>query len=151
MLTVKLKGDPSATQWIWVNLQITNNGTTAVPLSDLTVRYWYLYDSTPVVAQADQCSYIQGPPTACTNITRSWTAVTPARAGADFYFQMGFAAAGGNLNPGATSEFGIGFHKNDWTNFTQAGDYSYNASTSFAATTKVTVYRAGTLVYGTEP
>jgi hypothetical protein len=150
MLTVRLKGDPSATQWIWVNLQITNNGTTAVPLADLTLRYWYLYDSTPVVAQADSCSYAHAP-AQCANLTRAWTAVAPARAGADFYYQIGFGAASGNLNPGVTAEFGLGFHKNDWTNFTQTGDYSYNASTSFAPTTRVTVYRAGTLVYGTEP
>ena len=68
----------------------------------------------------------------------------------DAYYQMGFAAAAGNLNPNATAEFGIGFHKNDWTNFTQPGDYSYNALTAFTTTTKVTVYRVGVLVYGTD-
>ena len=31
------------------NIQITNNGTTAIPMSDLTVRYWYTYDTTPIV------------------------------------------------------------------------------------------------------
>ena len=30
-------------------------------------------------------------------------------------------------------------------------DYSFNGLNAFTATTKVTVYRVGTLVYGTEP
>jgi hypothetical protein len=150
-LTVKLKGDPTATQWIWTNLQITNNGTTAIPLSDLTVRYWYTYDTTPVVAQADQCTYTFTPPAQCTNITRSWVAVSPAKTNADYYFLMGFVAAAGSLNPGATAEFGLGFHKNDFSNVTLTNDYSYNAATSFTTTTKITVYRLGVLVYGTEP
>jgi hypothetical protein len=149
---VRLKGDPTATQWIWTNLQITNNGTTAIPLADMTFRYWYTYDTTPIVAQADQCSYAHSPPSQCANIVRSWvTGISPAKTMADAYFQIGFNAAAGSLNPGATAEFGIGFHKNDWTNFTQSSDYSYNASTSFAPTTKVTAYRIGVLVYGTEP
>jgi len=155
MLTVKLKApDMSATtQWLTMALQITNNGTTAVPLSDLTVRYWYTYDSTPVVAQAAMCNYAQTPPGVCANVISSgpWTAVSPAKTMADFYYQIGFAAAAGNLNAGATAEFQVQFHKNDWQNYTQSNDYSYNNSASFATTSKVTVYRVGTLVYGTEP
>ena len=59
------------------------------------------------------------------------------------------------LAPGATAELGPGFNKNDFSMFTQTNDYSYNSSTSFTVTTKVTVYittSSGTaLVYGTEP
>jgi endoglucanase len=149
-LTVKLRYPGPATQWVYAELQITNNGTTAVPLSDLTVRYWYTYDTTPVVTQADMCVYSQ-PPALCVNLIRSWVAVTPARTNADFYYQIGFSAAAGSLNAGATAEFEVGFHKNDWTNFIQTNDYSYNGAASFTTTTKVTVYRVGTLVYGTEP
>jgi len=44
------------------------------------------------------------------------------------------------------------WNKNNFTNFTQTNDYSYNASTSaWTTTTAVTVYRNGVLVYGTEP
>jgi hypothetical protein len=149
MLTVKSKYF-AGTQWVYVPLQITNNGTTAIPMSDLTVRYWYTYDTTPIVAQADMCSY-STPASLCGSINRTWVPLNPARTDADFYYQMGFSAAAGNLNAGATAEFELGFHKNDWTNFTQTNDYSYNAATAFTTTTKVTVYRVGALVYGTEP
>ena len=149
MLTVSLFGSTAA-QWIYATLRIRNDGTTAIPLADLTMRYWYTYDTTPVVAQADMCLYSM-PAGLCGNITRSWAAVTPARTNADFYYQIGFNAAAGNINAGATTEFQVGFHKNDWTNFTQTNDYSYNGATAFTTTTKVTVYRVGALVYGTEP
>ena len=79
------------------------------------------------------------------------TGINPAKTMADAYLQIGFAAAAGNLNAGATAEFGLGWHKNDWTNFTLSNDYSYNGATAFTTTTKITVYRVGVLVYGTEP
>jgi len=149
MLTVQLFGSNSA-QWVYATMKMTNNGSTAIPLSDLTMRYWYTYDTTPVVTQADMCTY-SAPGALCGNLTRSWVAVSPAKTNADFYYLISFAAAAGNINAGATVEFGLGWHKNDWTNFTQTNDYSYNAATAFTNTTKVTVYRVGALVYGTEP
>jgi hypothetical protein len=151
-LTVKLFGSSANPQWIYTTLQIKNDGTTAIPLSDLTLRYWYTYDTAPIVAQADMCTYTFTPPAQCTNITRTWvTGISPAKTMADSYYQIGFAAAAGNLNAGATAEFQLGWHKNDWSNFTQSNDYSFNGATAFTATTKITVYRVGVLVYGTEP
>jgi Cellulose binding domain len=149
MLTVKLKATAN-TQWVYVTMQLTNNGTSAIPMADLTMRYWYTYDTTPVVTQADMCSYSQ-PAALCGSVTRNWVAVTPARTNADFYYLIGFAAAAGNLNAGATVEFQLGWHKNDWSNFTQTNDYSYNGAAGFTTTTNVTVYRVGASVYGTEP
>jgi hypothetical protein len=150
---VKLKVDTSNPNfWITSAYQITNNGTTAIPMSDLTLRYWYTYDTTPVVAQSAMCNYAQTPPSSCANVTYStWTPLSPARTNADFYFQAGFVAAAGNLNPGATAEFQVQWRKNDFSTFDLTNDYSFNASTAFATTFKVTVYRLGTLVYGTEP
>ena len=56
------------------------------------------------------------------------------------------------MNAGATAELQVEFHKNDFTNYTPTNDYSFGASaSSFTTTTKITVYRVGTLVYGTEP
>jgi hypothetical protein len=150
-LTVRLFGSSSNPQWIYTTLQIKNDGTAAIPLSDLTMRYWFTYDTTPIVVQTDMCTYAFTPPAQCTNITRSWVAVSPAKTNADYYYQIGFNAAAGNLNAGATAEFQLGWHKNDWSNFTQTNDYSYNAATAFTTTTKVTVYRVGVLVYGMEP
>jgi hypothetical protein len=154
---LKAANAAATTAWITQTFQITNNGTTAVPLSDLTVRYWYTYDTTPIVAQTAACDYsfLAGN---CTNIV--FNGPTPApfvavtgRMNADYYYQFGFAAAAGSLaaTNGTTGDIGLRFSKNNFANFTQAGDYSYNGSASLAVTTNVTVYRAGVLVYGNEP
>lgn len=140
--------------WKTAAYQIINNGTQAIPMSDLTVRYWYTYDTTPIVAQASACNYTQTPPGNCNNVvwsTGPWVQVMPAKTNADFYYQIGFTAAAGNLNPGATAEVQVQWHKNDWTNYTQANDYSFNNATAFTTTMNVTVYRVGVLVYGNEP
>ena len=132
-------------------LQITNNGTTAVPLADLTMRYWYTYDTTPVVAQADMCNYAHAACEVRERLARTWAAVTPREDQRGLLLSSRIQRRRRQLKPGATAEFQVGFHKNDWSNFTQANDYSFNAATAFTTTTKVTVYRVGALVYGTEP
>jgi hypothetical protein len=143
-------------QWIYFDIQLTNNGTTAIPLSQITVRYWYTYDTPPaVVTQTGACTYANGVSGACASTTigagTNFVAVSPARTNADFYFTYGFTTAAGNLAVGATLDMGPGFHKNDFSACTQTNDYSYNASTTFTTTTAVTVYLGGALVYGTEP
>jgi hypothetical protein len=157
-LTVKTHTlNTSNLSFVYFDIQLINNGTTAIPLSQLTVKYWYTYDTTPIVSQNPACTYGLG--VACGNTTIStgtdFVAVSPAKTNADYYFTFGFTTAAGNLAPGATAELGPGFNKNDFSPFTQTNDYSYNSSTSFTVTTKVTVYittSAGTaLVYGTEP
>ena len=65
---------------------------------------------------------------------------------------MGFAAGAGTLAAGAnTNEIQTRFNKNDFTNYHEADDYSYLSTLTFTATTKVTAYLNGSLVYGTEP
>ena len=52
-LTVKTHTlNTSNLQFIYFDIQLINNGTTAIPLSQLTVKYWYTYDTTPIVTQS---------------------------------------------------------------------------------------------------
>jgi hypothetical protein len=156
-LTVKthtLNG--SNPQWIYFDIQITNTGSSAIALSQLTAKYWYTYDTPPaVVAQTASCTYANGVTGSCGGTTlgstSSFVAVSPARTNADFYFTFGFISTAGNLAAGATVDLGPGFHKNDFSNYTQTNDYSYDAATAFTANTKVTLYLGGVLIYGTEP
>jgi hypothetical protein len=44
------------------------------------------------------------------------------------------------------------FNKDDWSNFAEADDYSFDPTKlSFADWTRVTVYQNGTLIWGSEP
>ena len=156
-LTVKTHTlNTSNLQWIYFDIQITNNGPAAVVLSQITVKYWYTYDTPPAaVAQAASCTYANGVTGSCGSTTigspSNFAEVSPPRTNADFYFTFGFTSAAGNLAAGATVELGPGFHKNDFSNYIQTNDYSYNPATAFTADTKVTVYLSGVLIYGTEP
>src|SRR5215510_13482935 len=129
------------------HFNIVNGGTTTVPLSELTIRYWYTNDgSQPQVYDCDFASR------GCSNISASFVSI-PAVTGANTYFQLSFSAGAGSLTPGQQSgEIQTRLHSQNWSNYTEGNDYSYDATkTSFADWTKVTLYRNGTLVWGAEP
>lgn len=130
------------------DIQIANNGTTALPLSNITVRYWFTEDGTQPLTWA--CDYA---PVGCANITGTFGTVSPAATGADHYLQLSFSSAAGSVPPGQTSG-GIQnrIYQANFASMTQTNDYSFNAAdASFANNPKITVYDNGTLIYGTEP
>ncbi len=126
---------------------VVNDGTGAVAMSALTIRYWYTADGTQ--AQSYDCDWTQR---GCANVTARFEKLSPATASADTYLELGFTAAAGTLAAGQTSgEVQGRIHKSDWTNYAEANDYSYAAQTSPAACPKVGLYQAGVLVWGTPP
>ncbi len=72
---------------------------------------------------------------------------------ADYYLQIGFTSGAGSLAAnGQTGDLFVRITKADWSNFNENNDYSYNGSmTTYGDWPNVTVYRNGTLVWGTEP
>jgi hypothetical protein len=135
----------------WFN--VVNTGTTSVPLSELKIRYWYTVDTNQ--PQTAWCDWAQ---INCTNVTRAFTTVSPTRPNADRYFEVGFTSGAGNLAPGAqTGGIQLRFNKNDWSNFNENNDHSYAATIGgvaplvFTDWTRVTLYRNGTRIWGTEP
>src|SRR5262245_39034558 len=129
------------------HFNIVNSGTTSVPLSELTIRYWYTNDgSQPQVYDCDHASI------GCSNISASFVSI-PVVTGANTYLQLNFGAGAGSLAPGQQSgEIQTRLHNQNWSNYTEGNDYSYDATkTSFADWNRVTLYRNGALVWGTEP
>jgi hypothetical protein len=129
-------------------MEIVNTGTSAVVLSTLTIRYWYTIDTSQ--PQTPWCDFAT---LGCSNITESFVTVSPARSGADTYILVGFTSSAGSLAAGAsTGEIQARFNKNDFSNYTETGDYSYDPTkTTYTDWNKVTLYQNGTLVWGTEP
>ncbi len=128
------------------HLAVVNTGSSSVPLSELKLRYWYTVDGDK--AQNYWCDYAT---LGCANITARFVKMTTAKTNADYYLEVGFTS--GTLAPGAsTGEIQNRFSKNDWTNYNESGDYSFDGTkTAFTDWSRVTLYRNGTLVWGTEP
>lgn len=130
------------------HFNLVNIGTTTVALSSVTLRYWYTVDG-----NRPQVFWCDWTPRGCNNVTGQFVTLAPARGGADTYLEVGFTAGMGSLTPGqSTGEIQARFNKDNWANFNEADDYSFDPTKlSFADWTRVTVYQNGALVWGSEP
>ncbi|RPJ26604.1 MAG: hypothetical protein EHM35_14765, partial [Planctomycetaceae bacterium] len=143
--------DTSATDnQIKPHFNIRNTGTGSVPLSELKIRYWFTREGS--ASQNFYCDW-SGVGGGCSNVTGTFVAVSPAQTGANFYLEVGFSAAAGSIPAGGQSgEIQARVAKSDWSNYTETGDYSFDPTkTAFADWDRVTLYRNGTLVWGTPP
>jgi len=128
-------------------LKLINTGTTAVNLSNVTIRYYYTIDGERT--QNFNCDWATA---GNNNITSKFVKMTTAKTGADYYLEIGFTSSAGTLQPGASTEIQTRFIKSDWTNYTQTGDYSFNSSaTGYVDWNKTTAYINGSLKFGIEP
>ena len=128
--------------------RVVNSTVNTIPLSQLKIRYWFTRDTArPIVYR---CVYAR---LGCANITGTTVLLTIPRPNADAYLEVGFTTAAGNLGVnGTTNEIETLLRKDNWTNFTQSNDYSFDGSKiTYTQWTNVTLYRNAVLVWGTEP
>ncbi|MFF0139410.1 glycoside hydrolase family 6 protein [Streptomyces sp. NPDC005227] len=147
-LKAQYKNNDSSTgdNGIRPGLKLVNSGSGAVDLSKVTIRYWFTGESSSAGYQTF-CDWAQ---LGCSTVKSSVGTVSPSRTGADHYLEVGFTS--GSLAAGADSgDLQLRLAKSDWSNFDESNDYSRGANSSYADAAKVTVYVAGTLVWGTEP
>ena len=132
---------------IYPHIEIANTGSTAIALSNITVRYYYTEDGTQ--SQTFWCDWSTA---GTSNVSGTFVSLSTPLSNADHYLQIGFTSAAGSLAPGATVEVQSRFAKSDWSNYNQTNDYSFNASAgSYTSWSHITGYISGTLSSGTEP
>jgi aryl-phospho-beta-D-glucosidase BglC (GH1 family) len=132
---------------VYVNFKLVNTGSSALTLSNVKIRYYYTVDGAKT-----QTFYPDYVSIGSSNVTGSFVTMSAAKTGADTYLEVGFSSGAGTLAGGGSVTIQGRFAKNDWTNYTQTNDYSFNSSaTTFVDWTKVTGYVSGTLQWGTEP
>jgi hypothetical protein len=121
------------------HLNIVNTGTESVSFSDLTVRYYYTKEGL-----ADETFQIDYAQIGGSHIIGSFR---------EGYCEVSFMAGAGDLLPGNQSgPIQIRFNMDDWKNYDESDDYSYNKSfTTYTDWEKVTLYENGILVWGIEP
>ncbi|MEW2167122.1 glycoside hydrolase family 6 protein [Streptomyces sp. NPDC007084] len=147
-LKAQYKNNDSSTgdNQIRPGLRLVNGGSGTADLSKVTIRYWFTGESSSAGYQTF-CDWAQ---LGCSTVKTSVGAVSPNRTGADHYLEVGFTS--GSLAAGADSgDLQLRLAKSDWSNFDESDDYSHGANSSYADASKVTVYVAGALVWGTEP
>ncbi|MEV5412148.1 cellulose binding domain-containing protein [Thermopolyspora sp. NPDC052614] len=129
----------------WFNL--LNDSSGAVPLNEVKIRYYFKADS-PTQQYRFACSWAV---VSCSTVTGTFGTISPGTSTADRYLEVGFTS--GSLAPGAqTGDLQLRFYRADWQRINQSDDYSFAPDrTSYGDWTKVTVYRNGTLVWGTAP
>jgi Cellulose binding domain len=131
-----------------IRVDVFNNGTTAVSLANMTIRYWF----TDPGGSGDKatCYYAQD---GCATLTTKFVPIVPARAGADRYVEIGFASAAILAPGGHTGTISIGVqHVAGGPAYDQTNDYSYGENQAdFVAWPAVTAYVGGALSWGKEP
>jgi cellulose binding protein with CBM3 domain len=130
--------------------QIINTGTTSVPLSSLTMRYWFT-NETPADPLVFACDWAQ---VNCSNVTSKFVVLPSPVTQANTYLEIGFNAVAGSIAPGQGSgEVQTRIHHVNWSNFITTDSYSFISDPSFVYkdTQTVTLYLNGVLVWGVEP
>ncbi|MCM3700206.1 glycoside hydrolase family 9 protein [Paenibacillus macerans] len=128
--------------------RIINNGTDAVPLSELTIRYWYTVDG-----DKEQTFHFDWAQIGGGNLSGKTVKMAEAKENADSYVEISFNSGAGSLAPGSDSgEIQTRINKNDWTAYNEANDYSFDPiKTAYTDWDHVALYQNGTLVWGIEP
>ncbi|CAN5596397.1 hypothetical protein BH09BAC4_BH09BAC4_02150 [soil metagenome] len=134
------------------NLTLVNEGATAVPYSELRVRYWLTAEN-----YAGINTWIDYAQVGSNKVKAKYVALENPRAGAVGYVEYSFDAWAGNLAAGGNS--GViqsRLANSDWSNLGETDDYSYKNSTQYGWNDHITLYRtspdgAPQLVWGTEP
>ncbi|WNS45243.1 glycoside hydrolase family 9 protein [Paenibacillus sp. MMS20-IR301] len=128
-------------------IKLVNTGTSAINLADVKLHYYYSIDG-----EKDQSYWCDWSTVGSANVTGTFIKPAAPVSGADTLFELGFTSGAGSLAAGASIEIQIRISKNDWSNYSQADDYSFvPAGTSYADWSKTTAYIAGTLQWGIEP
>ena len=130
--------------------QVVNTSASTVPLSSLTMRYWFTNEnpSDPLEFNCDWAKLN------CSNITGRFVVLSPARSNANTYVEISFGAGAGSVAAGQNSgEIQTRDHHVNWSNFNTTETYSFISDPSFVYqdTKTVTLYQNGALIWGVEP
>ncbi|MBX3085060.1 MAG: cellulase family glycosylhydrolase [Anaerolineae bacterium] len=128
-------------------LSVINTGEQAIDLGEISLRY-YFKDQGSLGDYAANCEVAD---IGCERVQLWFGQLAVARDDATHYLEVGFGK--GSLGVGEqTGDISLQIHRSSWHDLNQADDYSFNPQqTKLSPSDKVTAYRQGRLIWGSEP
>ncbi|MDT0389419.1 cellulose binding domain-containing protein [Streptomyces dubilierae] len=130
------------------SLEVFNDTGKSLPLSDVTLRYWFTAEDS--ASYAFNCvNAVFG----CSNVAGRIVAMDKPTDTADHYLELRFTEGAGDLKPGANSKgIDVQLFRTDHKKLKQSDDRSFDAEkTSYKEAEEVTAYKRGVLAWGEEP
>ncbi|CAL9603662.1 hypothetical protein SUDANB108_05508 [Streptomyces sp. enrichment culture] len=130
------------------SLEVFNDTGKPLPLSDVTLRYWFTAEDS--ASYAFNCvNAVFG----CSHVAGRIVAMDKPTDTADHYLELRFTEGAGDLKPGANSKgIDVQLFRTDHAKVKQSDDRSFDAEkTSYKEAEEVTAYKRGVLAWGEEP
>ncbi|KAB3535452.1 hypothetical protein F8154_06620 [Alkaliphilus pronyensis] len=132
------------TNTIFPWFRIYNTTSSPIELEDTIVRYFFTTDG-----EEQLNYYVDWSNVGASNIKGKFSELAKPRTNGDHYFEIGFESSAGSLASGEYVEIHTRLAKNDWSNFDQSNDFSFNPdSNRYEDWTKVNGYYEGFFVWG---
>lgn len=133
----------TSTNTIAPMFRLTNEGNVAISMKDLELRYYYTKDE-----EIHQNCWCDWSSIGSENVEANF--VDMSGVAADNYLSLTFKE--GKIAPSETVYVNTRIARDNWSNYTQEGDYSFKQdSTGYETWQKVTLYVNGNLIWGIEP
>ncbi len=141
----------TASNTIYANFKLINNGSSSINLADIKFRYYYTADSDkPQNFYCDHAGMLNGwSYTGVTDkVTGTFCKLSSPVSNADSYIEVAFKSDAGTLSAGGYIEIQTRAARNDWTNYDMSNDYSFKTLSTYGDNDRITVYMKGILIYG---
>ncbi len=141
-------GDPQrpSDQEIKPYFQIRNTGVQPIPLSSISLKYWFTADGTEDIDFSILWSDMDG-----NVIEGNVSRLDSLAMGADRYLEVSFTSTDSLWSLSGTGEIKTRLTKTNRSPFSENNDYSYLEATDYVSNDKITMYVDDVLVWGIEP
>jgi endoglucanase len=130
-------------------LQIMNDGPSPINLHDFELRYWFRPGQLGAGGKITQQVDIDYAAVGSNNLKPQISAVDQNGLAT---LRLQFADAAGSIKPYTSSgDIAVRLHKSDWSAYDQSANFSFKSNTALSDWDHVGLYRAGVLVWGTQP
>lgn len=128
--------------------KITNTGNAPIPLKDISARYYYTIDGNK--PQKFWCDWCSKGDTGM--VSGKFVTISSSQENIDTYFEVSFNNENILLQPGESVEVHIRIAKEDWSDYNQGNDYSFNGSANtYVAQDKIPGFINGNIAWGNNP